>query len=78
MKRLLVVGLVLLACDQPRASAGTSGNFYEVERHDVSAFAGLIVLHDDARAVTCWAYVSAAMVCIPDWQLKEPKFEGVE
>jgi hypothetical protein len=78
VKKLLVVGLVLLACDQPRASAGTSGNFHEVERHEMGGLGGLAVLHDDARAVTCWAFVNAAMTCIPDWQLKEPKFEGVE
>jgi hypothetical protein len=84
MKKLLAIGLVLFACDQPHASADVyhAPGFHVVEgdhRHDYEG-----VMHDGERNVTCWfaqrnvdgTYPAVALSCIPDWQLSPPK--GVE
>jgi len=82
MKKVLVIGLVLLSCDQPRAHADVyrAPGFHVVEGDNDHGYEG--VMHDGERNVTCWfaqrnvmgTYPAVALSCMPDWQLTPPKW----
>ncbi|AIN57941.1 hypothetical protein [Pseudomonas soli] len=67
----LALCLLLLATG---ANAATpDAEIRRLEREDMSFGAGITVIHDDRRNVTCWAlfhYYGAGISCIPDSQLQ--------
>ncbi|MCU9528792.1 hypothetical protein [Pseudomonas mosselii] len=69
--KLLALCLLLLATG---ANAATpDAEIRRLEREDMSFGAGVTVIHDDRRNVTCWAlfhYYGAGISCIPDNQLQ--------
>lgn len=69
---LAAVLVVLGGCDAPARAETPAASIKRVEIELMSFREGVTVIHDDARAVTCWVYdgfKAGGISCIPDWQL---------
>lgn len=69
---LAAVLVVLGGCDAAARAETPDADIKRIEIERMRFGEGVTVIHDDARAVTCWVYdgySAGGISCIPDWQL---------
>ena len=82
MIRVAAVTAAILMLGAQAKAETPDADIKRVEIERMTFGAGVTVVHDDKRAVTCWVYkteegvrydIGGGISCLPDWMLTAPK-----